>query len=522
MVEGLDQVEDYELLYRQIKPLLKFTVDQEGRRTGMPAMALCYPSPTLAGLIDPLRIALHHEGQELPTPEDVLDIAELVLRQHLARLTENTPSSGPVDQRWYWAAPAILDADQYDHVISWCQDPGSWALSSEENNGQDEEDDAKGFPEHVALFSQTMGNELAPPLGRPPADLARVLAELALAGPGICALRALYRIAPGMPKDDPRLLTAAAHIAGGFRTLFNLPESIALLRGAAQEDSYWRTALNHGITGNLQALLDEQVHVLQESLGLLDVEPEECVEQIALDIGKSVSLRTVRLGLEEVRVKSNEAAVSFKDFRLRCRFALRFADIKDEKNQITRADTVRSAFNSPFRPFVLASTSIGQEGLDFHVWCHSVTHWNLPSNPVDLEQREGRVHRYKGHAVRKNIVMKYGLAALRRNGWEGAGDPWCAMFNLAVQEREATASDLVPYWIFEVDGGACVERRVPMLPFSREIEHLRRLKKSLALYRLVFGQPRQEDILIHLADQVQDESARDAILEHRISLAPKT
>jgi len=28
------------------------------------------------------------------------------------------------------------------------------------------------------------------------------------------------------------------------------------------------------------------------------------------------------------------------------------------------------------------------EGLDFHHYCHAIVHWNLPSNPVDLEQRE--------------------------------------------------------------------------------------------------------------------------------------
>src|SRR6266852_3860834 len=68
---------------------------------------------------------------------------------------------------------------------------------------------------------------------------------------------------------------------------------------------------------------------------------------------------------------------------------------------------LRDAFNSPFRPFILASTSIGQEGLDFHPYCHALVHWNLPTNPVDLEQREGRVHRYKGHAIRKTIGPKH-------------------------------------------------------------------------------------------------------------------
>src|SRR5699024_11013379 len=38
-------------------------------------------------------------------------------------------------------------------------------------------------------------------------------------------------------------------------------------------------------------------------------------------------------------------------------------------------------FNSPFWPFVLASTSVGQEGLDFHTYSHAVVHWNLPPTP---------------------------------------------------------------------------------------------------------------------------------------------
>jgi hypothetical protein len=71
---------------------------------------------------------------------------------------------------------------------------------------------------------------------------------------------------------------------------------------------------------------------------------------------------------------------------------------------------------------LLATTSVGQEGLDFHPYCHAVYHWDLPSNPVDMEQREGRVHRYKGHAVRKNVARRFGLASLRER-WSG-GDPW--------------------------------------------------------------------------------------------------
>ncbi|WP_339688870.1 helicase C-terminal domain-containing protein [uncultured Parasphingorhabdus sp.] len=52
---------------------------------------------------------------------------------------------------------------------------------------------------------------------------------------------------------------------------------------------------------------------------------------------------------------------------------------------------------------VLATTSVGQEGLDFHFYWHRLVDRNLPNNPIDLEQREGRVHRFKNHATRMNV-----------------------------------------------------------------------------------------------------------------------
>lgn len=176
--------------------------------------------------------------------------------------------------------------------------------------------------------------------------------------------------------------------------------------------------------------------------------------------------------------------------------------------------------HSPFRPFVLASTSLGQEGLDFHVWCHAILHWNLPSNPVDLEQREGRIHRYKGHAVRRNVAPAHGLAALASHWTAEQYDPWTALFECAARQRQPHESELSPYWVYEVEGGATIERRVPLLPYSREVGKLERLKRSLALYRLVFGQPRQEDLLVHLERHMSREDAENALRDWRVELAP--
>jgi len=168
---------------------------------------------------------------------------------------------------------------------------------------------------------------------------------------------------------------------------------------------------------------------------------------------------------------------------------------------------------------VLATTSIGQEGLDFHRYCHAVYHWNLPSNPVDMEQREGRVQRYKGHAVRKNVARKGGLGALlgATGGNSGASDPWRVLYDAAAADRPPGANELIPYWIYE--GDATVERRVPMFPFSRETGKLVALQRGIAVYRLAFGQPRQEDLLEFLLPR-EEMAQEDGVDGMRISLEP--
>jgi hypothetical protein len=208
---------------------------------------------------------------------------------------------------------------------------------------------------------------------------------------------------------------------------------------------------------------------------------------------------------------------------MRCRYALRFGDLKDDSDQVLqRAGVVREAFNSPFRPFILASTSVGQEGLDFHSYCHRVWHWNLPRNPVDMEQREGRVNRYKGHAVRKNVARAVGLDGLAQD-WNGRGDPWDALFKIArkrLRETGVSESELMPFWIFEdVDVPMRVERIVPLPPFSAENAKFKALKKSLAIYRLAFGQPRQEDLIEYLSG-IAEESDPAVLRSMQLNLAP--
>ncbi|MDY0376144.1 MAG: helicase-related protein [Desulfobacterium sp.] len=489
-------------LYEKIKPLLRFAVaTKDNRLTGMPVIAWLLPSPTLASKIDPLEIALSR-GCGPVNIQELKNEVKTICRNLLKTLPEGGEGTR-ADERWYWAAPILLDS--HNGLLDWCKNQSGWRSATPDHES------GTRFKDHVDMLVNMADGNI--PLGPQPDDLVDVLCDLALAGPGICALRALHRIATDLDVSDHSLLSAASRIASGFRSLFNMPETIAMLRGSAEE-TYWRLTLQYGIDGNLQAVLDEYVHVLRESLGLQEHSSSEQVAGIAECIQSVLSLRTAQIRIDEIETLGDGFRVN--DFNTRCRFALRFGDIRDDNNQaLVRADSVRDAFNSPFRPFILASTSIGQEGLDFHTWCHAVVHWNLPSNPVDLEQREGRVHRYKGHAVRKNVAERYGLTVL--SGFHEGGDPWQTLFQIATQGKSNGHSDLIPYWIFE-DGSARVERRIPLLPYSKEVGKLKRLKQGLAFYRMVFGQPRQEDLLFSLSQNGNHESVD--LTDWLISLQP--
>ncbi|QYZ69553.1 hypothetical protein [Neotabrizicola shimadae] len=68
-----------------------------------------------------------------------------------------------------------------------------------------------------------------------------------------------------------------------------------------------------------------------------------------------------------------------------------------------------------------------------------------------------------------------------------------------------------------LDGPTKVERHILSLPFSRRETRLSWLNRSVALYPLAFGQPRQDDLLA-LLDQVRDEIAPEALAQLQISL----
>jgi len=493
------------------KGRLVFTESRE-RLTGMPVLGMLYPSFALARLGDPLATR-KDMGRSLQLTEHVAAIRSAV-QPVLAKITAGAPTAGAEDERWYWAAPILMDvAESRDAATAWFaqEDLGEQWIGTEDRGAE-----SLGlWQRHVDEARSAADGSLI--LGRVPSDLAEVTAWMALAGLSTTALRTFARLG-GEPALAAGVETrnAAARVGWAFRSLFNQPEAMAVLRASDSGMPYWRRVLEYAAQGCLQSVLDEYAHLLRDFEGLFERRGGELAVALAAAMCPVIALRTSNLVLDEIDVGHD--TLSRHERRLRMRFAMRLGREKSEANETgsdaVREDLVRSAFNSPFWPYALVTTSIGQEGLDFHPYCHAIVHWNLPANPVDLEQREGRVHRFKGHAIRKNIADRFAAEALAASD----GDPWSHFFEIAVRAGNGDDRGLSPFWVFH--GNAYVERHAPCLPLSRDSIQLENLRRSLAVYRMVFGQPRQDDLMAFLLARVDRETLDRHSELLRVSLAP--
>ncbi len=140
--------------------LLTFQL-RERRLTGMPVLGMMYPSHTFARAGDPLDVA-----RELGLPLPVSRAQYLAeVSRRVAKLLEQLPvgpSSGVVDESWYWAAPFLLDRIalpvlEDEHL--------PWGVAT-----SDDDDQGGRFKEHVDVAMAFDAAEL----NRRPDDLVEV------------------------------------------------------------------------------------------------------------------------------------------------------------------------------------------------------------------------------------------------------------------------------------------------------------------------------------------------------------
>lgn len=332
----------------------------------------------------------------------------------------------------------------------------------------------RGNARHILTIMQLLDGAASPDTDTDdlyiPANALDVLTDIAIASPAVCAYRLSH------DPDDARRAGKA------MVSVFNKAESAAvidLIYSKKSNDDYYESVLDYCVGGNLQAVLDEYAHTQASSrLGTIIQDAIIDTSHLAIDT------------TELLRAPEEE----YKKPWMRCHFAVPFIDKAVTNKGVLRTSNIRKAFNSPFRPFILSTTSIGQEGLDFHLYARRIVHWNLPSNPVDLEQREGRINRFQCLAIRRNVASLFASSHYQS---------WDELFELARTALKGNHSDMVPYWCLPVSQLSgqqrsrlqYIERIIPLYPLSRDRFRYEKLIKVLSLYRMTLGQPRQEELL---------------------------
>jgi hypothetical protein len=299
------------------------------------------------------------------------------------------------------------------------------------------------------------------------------LALLAISAPGAVLGRAVRRHWNNAlsHQNFRHLVRASWHL----QSRFDQPWIARTLKGSKK--TFAEAIKGAVLDGNLESTLDEHFWFLK----VASPSPHS-FEDIIQEFEESVRLKRSSVGLHYGYEKSHRPQL-----RLRCHVATIFSRTEHLDEQDIRPDEVRRAFNSPFWPHVLVTTSIGQEGLDFHPWCRTVLHWDPPPGPVALEQREGRVDRYASLAIRRTIaeyIRGSGVQMIRKSPWE-------MLARYAVKDVKDT-SGLEPWWIYRSAQPTHLRFEIDNSEISRRWNEVH---EERGHYRLVLGMPNQNDLL---------------------------
>jgi hypothetical protein len=508
---------------------LRFASD----RLAFHPLDVCFPSVTLADAGDEAyRSVIQRAGEA--TANDVLDETVSVLRRKLDDNGVSIVNDGQGDPIWRVVMRLEARLRGRDEVETMLD---AWQEGDTATEG------SHSIAQHRQQLSEWLDGDST--TVRLAESRVRRLALIAAFSPACCVLRAIRNVFPdeGLRDYLPR---AADVTLGALRRYFNKAHVQQVIRNhqfrlpwrsAAVDDDrgYTERVLVYAADGQFQAVVDEYVYLLRHAVQADSAEKALDKLEAVWGLARGTPRTNGPKGNGR-RVRINPDAESHATH-----FALAFGDDvaresspdSDEDEEKQRKSVIREAFNSPFWPFVLATTSVGQEGLDFHLYCRDILHWNLPSNPVDLEQREGRINRRDCLAVRQSIARDWALAdVIEADGHsKQVRNPWTAVFDaiMASENPQKYKHGLFPHWVYEChDPQATVriQRHVPFFATSRDALRYERLKAGLALYRLVFGQVNQQDLLEDLHAQIEalpqeeQERAFRRLASYMLNLSP--
>jgi len=522
----------------------------------MSVFNVAMPSLALASLIDPVQIAAGFES--MPDQRQV----ERAARQRLLAAIQKSDSGisysreGVSSNLWHviarlegaWCDQHGIEAGDHLHAV----------ITNKRLGGKSKDSSSQKWlwifqRRYASWLSDSYSNTNKTPISINERTL-RKLVHVALYSPAVCVLRSLLHSADSLvstkrgTNERENLVDLFEYVArigcGQLRNYFNRPLVQAVIGRSCKGKRYTDKVLDYCGRAHLQAVLDEYVYL---QIGNINGdEAKSTAEKLVDQIGVVFSMHA---GSPRVNNRVNNKLKTDATTTGSSHFALAFGDESQVESESagdveSRKSDVRIAFNSPFWPFVLATTSVGQEGLDFHLYCKDIVHWNLPSNPVNLEQREGRLNRYNCYSIREMISRDYPLtstvgynqlkmapAPAEKGNDCSRGLPWQWIFDAIEAEPMSDQSfkqGLYPHWIYVPRTGKLEILRRHLLFYSNSKDSLqyKRLKRDLALYRLVFGQPRQEDIVRkireRLGDEVDEKLLHEYLPIYMINLSPFT
>ena len=289
-------------------------------------------------------------------------------------------------------------------------------------------------------------------------------AMYALGSPLICA----YRIT--------RDITGAKAIASAFDKYFNRAGIADVL--AQMEIDSPEKLLSYCVDHHLQAVL---------------LEYQFCT-------GPDLFQKSLKTVLEHegsaVNVAIPDEALGYQEAKVTCHFSERFSpDAEDTGASGTsiqgkmHQQAVEASFNSPFWPMILATTSVGQEGIDLDRYCSRIMHYSLPANPMAFEQQDGRVDRRRSLLARRTMDALYAAYF----GGDCYLNYWDWIFSQGADE-----SGMAPDWVQNPSVSTFrQERIIPFFPLSKFYNQYERLLRWKNMYRGKMGVPTEKVNLSH-------------------------
>ena len=295
------------------------------------------------------------------------------------------------------------------------------------------------------------------------------LSEHILSAPGSIVARGMRRY--NVPQFKKREYGRVFEFAWNrLRTYLGHRAFAEIILSASTRTRYPDALCDAMLKGGFEAVLDEQLCLIAK---LGDASGLDIVEQLSNCILDRAGLVQFKRGKAKHRI-AVQAVTPFAGGEQK--------RTAKKKGGRLRSDTLRRAFNSPFWPHVLCTTSVGQEGLDFHLWCRRIVHWDLPTDPVDFEQREGRIARFGSLAVRQSLANDHREAALSR---AGPGSPFACLLDVA-REQPPGPTGLERWWL---PASGRPESISFDWRFSLRSARKEKMLEDLLLYRLALGQP---------------------------------